>query len=320
MTRILLWIRYPVPLVEERMKLSWTGEGEVTLERVAAFVEEVASDLDPDTRYLSELRQVLSQAEDLADYLRRLGDRSRVRGFRRDGSQVSLGERGRSWVDDETWERMDPFERTLSNLLTGETRMMWSGEGEGDFKKFAKALAGHEGELRVLSVPCSTGKEAYSLAIAGLLAGKDVRVTGVDRQAAYVLRARSGRLVPHQRDWEHPRAEEFLERGEAFTRVESHVLERCTFEQGDVLVPQLPEPGFHVVSCRNLLGYFRGETLRAAWSHVAARVRPGGYLVHDRFVAESDEMTLAQELLVEHGFRRLCDSAHWFQAPADWGL
>ena len=301
------------------MQVSWEEDAEPTLEAIRAYVDEVARDLDPDTRYVRELRAVLAAASDLDDYLRRLDDHERLQQFRQDGSQASHGERGRSWVDDETWGWMDPFERTLANLLTGETRMMWAGEGAQDFAAYAEVLADHAGPLRLLCVPCSTGKEAFSWAIAGLLAGHDAAVVGVDRQEAYLQRARSGRLVTHQRDWEHPRAAEFLVKADGCTRVTDAVLTRCAFEQGDVLVPSLPDPGFDVVSCRNLLGYFRGETLVRAWRHVAARVRPGGYLVHDGFVAGGEPMAPAREALVAAGFERVRDDAHWYRAPAHWG-
>lgn len=301
------------------MHVSWERHGEPTLADIRAYVDEVARDLDPDTRYVRELRAVLDAATDVADYLRRLDDHERVQAFRTDGSQASHGERGRSWVDEETWGRMDPFQRTLANLLTGETRMMWAGEGAADFAAYATVLGDRTQPLRLLCVPCSTGKEAFSWAIAGLLAGHTLQVTGVDRQEAYLQRARSGRLVTHHRDWEHPHASEFLVREQGYTRVADEVLARCAFEQGDVLVPSLPAPGFDVVSCRNLLGYFRGETLERAWRHVADRVGPGGYLVHDGFVATGEPMAPARAQLEACGFTPVLPDAHWYQAPADWG-
>ena len=97
---------------------------ELTLEEISAFVDEVARDLDPDSRYVKELRQVIAASRDVQDYLLRLTGRSGLSDFRRDGSRASEGERGRSWVDDETWSITDPLEQTLSSLLTGETRMM----------------------------------------------------------------------------------------------------------------------------------------------------------------------------------------------------
>lgn len=299
------------------MSFRWTtAEGEPTLADVRALVAEVARDLDPGSRYVGELRAVLDAADDLGDYLARLADLERVARFQADGSAVSRGERGRSWVDGDVWADMGALERTLANLLTGETRMMWGGEGAADFARFADALGAHPEPVRALSVPCSTGKEAYSLAIAGHLCGLDVRVTGVDRQPAYVERARLGRLVPHGRDWEHPRAEEFLARGDdGRARVRPHVLERCAFETGDVLTGELPAGPFDLVSCRNLLGYFRGDALETAWRNVAARVRPAGLLLLDGFATGAPEMARIPELLAAEGFARLFDDARYFRSP-----
>ena len=170
-------------------------EGEVTLDAIRAFVAEVAGDLDAGSRYIRELNAALDAATSVDDYLARLDDRERLDAFRRDGSQSSKGERGRSWLDAETWAAMDPFERTLSNLLTGETRMMWAGDGAPDFACLAEVLSDLPAPRRALSIPCSTGKEAFSLAIAALRADIELSIVGVDRQPAYVKRASSGLLV-----------------------------------------------------------------------------------------------------------------------------
>lgn len=296
-------------------------EGDVTLDAIRAFVDEVAQDLDPGSRYVRELRAVLEASSDVNDYMARLCDAERVDTFRGDGSRASKGERGRSWVDRGTWEEMDPFERTLSNLLTGETRMMWAGEGAVDFGCLSEVLRGEANPVRVLSVPCSTGKEPFSIVIAGLLAGLELRVVGVDRQDPYLERARSGVLVPHWRDRELEGVDPYLswDEGQVRSRVAPEVLERCTFEQGDVLTGRLPAGPFALVSCRNLLGYFRGESLETAWRNVAARVAPGGSLLLDPFVTGSEEMAAVRRLLEENGFTRRFPHASYYTASAGWG-
>jgi len=286
------------------------------LDDLRRFAETVAADLDPDSRYIRELFAVFDEVQSAADLLARLADADATSSFQRDGSVASHGERGFSWVDPLTWTEMCPFERVLSNLLTGETRMMWSGEGAAEFQRFAEVTAAHPRDelFRVASIPCSTGKEAFSLVAAGLEAGLDVQVTGVDRQPAYVERARSGRLVLHGRDWDYPQAGSYLQRTpEGPTVITEAVRMRVRFEQGDVLTGELPAGPFDLVSCRNLLGYFRGESLRRAWTNVAARVKPGGLLLHDGFVCGSDEMAPVRELLAEQGYTRVVDDASFFR-------
>jgi chemotaxis methyl-accepting protein methylase len=307
----------------------WQTEGTeaantVTLDSIRAFVDSVSGDLDPGSRYVTELRAVLDASSDVSDYLARLQDKARLGSFQKDGAQPSQGERGRSWVDDETWGHMNPFEQTLSNLLTGETRMMWAGEGATNFSKLGEVLGAHRSgdePVPVLSVPSSTGKETFSIAIAALQAGVPVRVTGVDRQEAYLARARSGTLVTHHRDLQLDGVEAFLLDGDAGrTRVAESVRELCSFEHGDVLTGKLPPQGsFALVSCRNLLGYFREKTLETAWRNVAARIRPGGTLLVDPFVSGSKDMALVRTLMSDAGFTRRFPDANYYDAPAAWG-
>jgi chemotaxis methyl-accepting protein methylase len=309
----MLQISPPSDLSEEEPLLP---EQPPTLAALRAFVLEVSRDLDPGSRYIRELLSVIDSSADVQDYLVRLQDARRTALFRTDGSRVSQGERGYSWLDDDTWNAMDVFERTLANLVTGETRMLWAGDGVADFARFADAVAGLGQNLSICCIPCSTGKEVYSLVIAGLRAGLDVRAVGVDRQAAYVARAGTGRLVFHHRDWEWPHAADYLERAGATTVVKPLVLERCKFVQGDVLTGELPAERFDLVSSRNLLGYFRGASLDTAWRNVAARVRGGGLLLLDPFVTNSTEMAEVPRGLREAGFVRLFADASYYRAPS----
>jgi len=303
-------------MTEGTLRWSTDRSGEVTLAGIRAFIEEVARDLDPDSRYISELLAAVDASRDVGDYMSRLMDPTRVERFQQDGSAASGGERGRSWLDAQTWAEMDPYEQTLSNLLTGETRMMWAGDGAADFALLGEVLARLDLPRRVLSIPCSIGKEPFSIAIAALQAGLEVQVLGVDRQDAYLERARSGTLVPHHRDLEHDGLERYLSRGDdGRVRVSGEVLACCRFEQGDVLTGALPQGPFALVSCRNLLGYFRGESLAAATDNVLARVRPGGALLLDPFVSEGREMAPVRERLSQAGFTRRQGGASYYDAP-----
>jgi len=190
--------------------------------------------------------------------------------------------------------------------------MMWAADGAKDWSLVDDVMLGLGDPLSVLSVPCSTGKEPFSLAIAGLLVGLQPRVVGVDRQDAYLDRARSGLLVPHHRDRELAGVDAYLCQSDGRLRVAAEVLDRCTFVRGDVLVGNLPEGPFGLVSCRNLLGYFRGDSLATAFRNVAARVRPGGVLLLDPFVTGGEEMALVRRLLKEGGWTRRWADASYF--------
>ena len=286
---------------------------EPTLDEIRRFVRDVAEGLDHGSRYVSELLDVIARCRTTAEYDARISDPARAAQYRIDGLQVSDGGRGLSWLDEETWASMDIWERTLANLITAETRMMFRFEGK-DLELLDPVLrrVARGAKADVLSVPCSTGKEVYSYAIVGLRAGLDVRVTGVDRQRAYVERARTGKLIYHWRDREFADAERWLEvDGPRAARVRPEVLARCTFATGDVIAGDLPAPAFDLVACRNLLGYFRGDALRRALANLAARVREGGVLFLDPYVLGDPQLAAAPRWLEEHGWRRLEASASY---------
>ncbi len=279
---------------------------------------ETAAGLDPGSRYVSELLAVLAQCTSVAEYDARISDPARAARHRVDGGQVSDGGRGLSWLDQETWARMDILERTLANLITAETRMMFRFEGrDRDLLATVLASAARGPSLSALCVPCSTGKEVFSYAIVALRAGLDARLVGVDRQRAYIERARSGVLVHHWRDREFEDAARFLdEEGPRRARVRPEVLARCSFETGDVVQGALPAGPFDFVACRNLLGYFRGPILESALTHLAARVRAGGVLFLDPYVLEAPELALAPRWLEARGWLRLAPGASFLTRPA----
>lgn len=297
--------------------MSQLGPPPRTLDDVRRFVAAIARDLDPGSRYVTELVRVLDASRDLADYERRLSDPDRVAAFRKDGMGPSDGARGLSWLDDETWAGMSLLERTFANLLTAETRMMFRFE-EDDLARLAPSFraVARDGTVSVLCVPCSTGKEAYGYAIVGLRESLDVRVEACDIQAAYVARARTGRLVHHWRDREFADADRFLiAHGPTAAQVRPEVLARCHFETGDVLAGALPRGPFDLVACRNLLGYFRDEPLLTACRNLDARVRPGGLLLLDPFVLSAPHLAAAPRWLAERGYVRVDPKASFLEKP-----
>ena len=69
------------------------------------------------------------------------------------------------------------------------------------------------------------------------------------------------------------------------------------------------------MSCRNLLGYFRGDSLATAWRNVASRVGPGGQLLMDPFVSAGEEMQLVRDLMQEAGWTRTYPDGDFYRAP-----
>jgi chemotaxis protein methyltransferase WspC len=120
--------------------------------------------------------------------------------------------------------------------------------------------------LRILSLPCSTGEEPYSIAMALLDAGlkpHQFKVDGMDVSPLSVEKAR--RALYGKNSF---RGQDLDFRDRHFTaeqeghRVNDDVREQVRLQVGNVLDPTLlaSEPAFDFVFCRNLLIYFDQPT------------------------------------------------------------
>lgn len=141
--------------------------------------------------------------------------------------------------------------------------------------------------LRFLSAGCSSGEEAYTLAIAlrqflGETARHRATITGIDMNPAAIRKARlavysawSLRSTPDpvQRAW-------FTEAGAGF-RLRDEIRAMVSFEERNLLAddPAFWRPGaFDVIFCRNVSIYFAPQATRAVVTRMAQTILPGGYL------------------------------------------
>lgn len=122
--------------------------------------------------------------------------------------------------------------------------------------------------LRILSLPCSTGEEPYSIAMALLDAGlkpHQFKVDGIDVSPASVEKARHARYGKNSFRGEDIafRDRHFRAEGDSF-QLDRRVQEQVRLQVGNLLDPALlaAEPPFDFVFCRNLLIYFDQPTQR----------------------------------------------------------
>ncbi|MFM8805086.1 MAG: CheR family methyltransferase [Planctomycetia bacterium] len=184
------------------------------------------------------------------------------------------------------------LELFIDAITTNETHFFRTG---GHFDWFggpfvddlvARAASGrHDRSVRAWSAACSSGEEAYSLAICLLearqrLAGWRLSVLGTDISEAMVAQARRG--VYRQRSLEQVSA----------ARLESHfsataadewtvkpaVASLCEFRRHNLLDP-LPGPGFDCIFIRNVFIYFDRGSKETAVRNLVAALAPGGFLV-----------------------------------------
>ena len=139
---------------------------------------------------------------------------------------------------------------------------------------------GGEG-LRILSLPCSTGEEAYSIAISLLAAGfppDGFKVDAVDVKSDRIRAAVENGYARERLEEVSPDllTRFFVRDGEKF-RVQAEAVDRVNFRADSVTRPGcLPDrPTYHVIFCQNLLIYLSAAAREVAKEHFKKAARPG---------------------------------------------
>ena len=148
------------------------------------------------------------------------------------------------------------------------------------------ALAAAERRLRMLSLGCASGEEAYSLAMLARDTltdpGLDLAIVGVDVNPAMIEKAGRGRFSA----WalrETPETERerwFRRQGREFV-LDDALRASVRFEERNLVDedPRFwPNEMYDVVFCRNVLMYFAPEQAQAVVGRIARALRPGGFL------------------------------------------
>ncbi|OWT70320.1 chemotaxis protein CheR [Achromobacter sp. HZ28] len=172
----------------------------------------------------------------------------------------------------------------IETVVVPETSFFRHPQSMDTLALLARQRLAQGGQLRLLSLPCSSGEEAYTLGMALLDAGIDASrfsVIGVDISARLVQHARHGVYGRNsfRGDALGFRARHFSETAAGYS-VLPRVRAEVSFQTGNLLAPvlDLPPAGFDFVFCRNLLIYFDEATQRAAVNVLMGLARPDGYL------------------------------------------
>ncbi|MBD8092870.1 chemotaxis protein CheR [Pseudomonas fluorescens] len=156
--------------------------------------------------------------------------------------------------------------------------------------------------LRILSLPCSTGEEPYSIAMALLDAGlapHQFKVLGLDVSPLSVERAKRGVYGKNSfrgGDIEF-RERHFSEQPDGF-HIAERVREQVRLHVGNLLDPALlaNEPTYDFVFCRNLLIYFDQPTQKQVFDVLKSLTHVDGVL----FIGPAEG-----SLLGRHGMRSI---------------
>jgi chemotaxis protein methyltransferase CheR len=217
-----------------------------------------------------------------------------------------------NWINElEALDRDHPHWLTLfENLTTNETYFFRDWHQIELLRRkgldpLVAAAARRSRSLRLWSAGCSSGEEAYSLAVLALEAmvaagaaretteqialdrAWSLEVLGTDISPVMLVQARnrvygtgslsSFRDTPQPLMRFFPRAE-----GEAGNRsrtVRHDIARHVRFEHANLMHPRVQAGSFDVVACRNVLVYFAPESRKVAQAHIEAAVRPGGFLL-----------------------------------------
>ncbi len=155
--------------------------------------------------------------------------------------------------------------------------------------------------LRIWSAGCSTGEEAYSLAIAVLeaipdLSHWDIRILATDLDSEVLERARRGIYAAERiRGLSPERLSRFFmrhqERDALYYQVTPELASLITFKRLN-LMHSLPMKGpLHAIFCRNVIIYFDKDTQRDLFARLCQLQRPGDVL----FLGHSESLFKVSE-------------------------
>jgi chemotaxis protein methyltransferase WspC len=188
---------------------------------------------------------------------------------------------------DEYFARLerDPLERRalVEEIVVSET---WFFRDEEVFKALRRQAASWLGQgrvLRVLSLPCATGEEAYSVAITLLEVGlRESRfsVRGVDVSERAISSARAAVYGKNSfRGVERLQQSGFFEVAGDVWRLTEPARRCVTFSQGNVLeLASFSPRSFDVILCRNLLIYLDPEARARALENLSVWLADDGVL------------------------------------------
>lgn len=153
---------------------------------------------------------------------------------------------------------------------------------------FQRVSAEHSAVIRVWAAACSTGEEAYTLAMLAAEAlgpGRPpVDVLGTDISGAALAAASDGRYTEHAvRALGEPLRRRYLVRQpDGSYLVEPGLRGSVRFRRHNLVGDPAPPPGeagFDIITCRNVLIYFDSQDAERVLGRLRGSLRPGGRLL-----------------------------------------
>ncbi len=197
-------------------------------------------------------------------------------------------------------QKADELQRMVSHLTNNETyfyREMPQLQVFADavLKALKERKAPRDDRrLHVLSAGCSSGEEAYTLAMilydSGLFFWNwDVQVTGMDVDSVALEKARRAVYHPNSfRSIRPPIVEKHFVKEPGGARVKDPIRKMVRFRQGNIVEPASYEglAPLDAIFCRNVMIYFDKPIQQRVVTMLERHLKPGGYL----FIAHSESL------------------------------
>ena len=134
--------------------------------------------------------------------------------------------------------------------------------------------------LRALCVPCSTGEEAYSIAITLREAGVPTfQIAACDASAMSIARAREGEYsIRSVRGLPEAMLKQWFQSHAGNLTAEDSIRSPITFDTANIFSMETPPGGFDFIFCRNLLIYLDVEKQHLVFERLNRWLKPDGLL------------------------------------------
>ncbi len=192
------------------------------------------------------------------------------------------------------------LERDLLNTLTVHETYFFREDYQldclvGEVLPLIQGERGPHTPLRILSVPCSTGEEPYSIALWLLehwppIDEVDVSIVGLDIDVQSLEAARDGSYGPRSLHLMSPALlRGWFEPVPGGQRIKAEIRDAVDLSAANVCdtAEMRPHRGYDVVFCRNLLIYFDQIASRRTAQNLFSTLRPGGFL----FLGHTESMS-----------------------------
>lgn len=191
----------------------------------------------------------------------------------------------------------DLMQMLIEQVVVPETWFFRDAQPFAVVAELASRLRGRGRPIRILSVPCATGEEPYSLAISLLEAGfrpAEFAVEAIDISAVALVLAQRGIYGPNSfRGDERGRRDAWFHRKPDGWHIDPRVKEVVDFHRGNIVDDVAPTSfdRYDFIFCRNLLIYFDQTTQAATAKRLQTLLAPEGVV----FVGHAEAAVMLRE-------------------------